>query len=91
METDECAHCEKQQLFYYLDYLLCYNAMKRQRSMPLTMPDCVLLRLIVLWFVLCFCTTFSSASWEMVDDSLDGLTMIITDTMDSHCTGYSDL
>jgi hypothetical protein len=61
-----------------MDYLLYYRAMKRQLSMPLTTPDCALLRIQVVVLAVTF-------------HPLNGFAIRITDTMDSHCKGYSDL
>jgi hypothetical protein len=57
-----------------MGYLLYYRAMKRQLSMPLTTPDCVLLRVNVVVSAMTF-------------HPLNGFTIRIADTMDSHCTG----
>jgi hypothetical protein len=61
-----------------MDYVLYYRARKRQLSMPLTTPDCGLLRVKVVVSAVTF-------------HPLNGFKIRITDTMDSHCTGYSDL
>jgi hypothetical protein len=61
-----------------MDYLLYYRAMKRQLSMPLTTPDCILLRIKAVDLAVTF-------------HPLNGFTMRITDTMDSQSTRYSDL
>jgi hypothetical protein len=61
-----------------MDYVLCYRATKRQLSMLLTTPDCVLIRIKAVVLAVTF-------------HPLNGFKIRITDTMDSHCTGYYDL